>query len=232
MTDRRYDDDEVAEIFRKAAEGPQSLPHQVAGDAGMTLAELQDIGREAGLSPEAVASAARSLEIRPQSGVRRYLSMPIGVERTVELERRLTEAEWERLVVELREVFNARGTVSSNGSFRQWTNGNLQALLEPTATGHRLRMSTVRGGSIFSLNIGVGMIGMGAIMAIIGAVGGHLGDMWSGAAMMSALGATSVAIGGLRLPSWARRRATQMEAITSRLALETGSENPDGKAST
>jgi len=232
MTDRRYDDDEVAEIFRKAAEGPQSLPHQVTGDAGMTLAELQDIGREAGLSPEAVASAARSLEIRPQSGVRRYLAMPIGVERTIELHRRLTEAEWEQLVVQLRETFNARGVVSANGSFRQWTNGNLQALLEPTANGHRLRMSTVRGGSMFSLNIGIGMIGMGALMAIVGGVAGHLGDMWTGAAMMSAMGAGAVAVGGLRLPSWARRRASQMEAITSRLALETGAESPDGKAST
>jgi hypothetical protein len=232
MTDRRYDDDEVAEIFRKAAEGPQSLPHQVASDAGMTLAELQDIGREAGLSPEAVASAARSLEIRPQVGVRRYLAMPIGVERTIELHRQLTETEWERLVVQLRETFNARGVVSSNGSFRQWTNGNLQALLEPTANGHRLRMSTVRGGAIFSLNIGVGMIGTGALMAIVSAVGGHLGHTWTGAAMMSFLGLGSIAVGGLRLPGWARLRAQQMESITSRLALETGAESselPPGK---
>lgn len=232
MTDRRYDDDEVAEIFRKAAEGPQSLPHQVAGDAGMTLAELQDIGREAGLSPEAVASAARSLEIRPQAGVRRYLAMPIGVERTIELHRRLTEAEWERLVVQLREVFNARGTVSSNGSFRQWTNGNLQALLEPTANGHRLRMSTVRGGSMFSMNVGVGLIGTSALMVIFGALAGHLGDMWTGAAIISALGAGSIAVGGLRLPGWARLRARQMEGITSQLALETGPDVPDDKAST
>ena len=193
----------------------------------MTLAELQDIGREAGLSPDAVASAARSLEIRPQAGVRRYLAMPIGVERTVELHRKLTEAEWERLVVQLREVFNARGVVSSNGSFRQWTNGNLQALLEPTANGHRLRMSTVRASSIFSLNVGVGVIGTGAIMAIASAVGGHLGDTWTGAAMISSLGLGSIAVSGLWLPSWARRRARQMESITSRLARETGTESQE-----
>lgn len=231
-TERRYDDDEVAEIFQKAAEGPQALARHAGGDAGMTLAELQEIGREAGLSPEAVESAARSLELRPQAGVRRYLAMPIGVERTVELHRKLTEAEWERLVVQLRETFNARGVVSANGSFRQWTNGNLQALLEPTANGHRLRMSTVRGGSIFSMNIGIGMIGMGTLMAIVGGIAGHLGEMWMGAAMLSAMGATAVAVGGLRLPSWARRRARQMESITSQLALETGAESPDGKAST
>lgn len=232
MTERRYDDDEVAEIFQKAAEGPQALTRHAGGDAGMTLAELQEIGREAGLSPEAVASAAQSLELRPQAGVRRYLAMPIQVERAIDLPRRVTEAEWERLVVRLRETFNARGTVSANGSFRQWTNGNLQALLEPTATGHRLRLSTKRASSIFSMNMGIGMIGMGAVMAIVGAIAGHLGEMWYGAAMMSSLGAATFAVGGLRLPSWARRRAGQMEAITSQLALETGTESPEGKAST
>jgi hypothetical protein len=112
MTDRRYDDEEIAEIFRKAAEGPQALLRKAGGSEGMTLAELQDIGREAGLSPEAVESAARSLELRPQAGVRRYLALPIQVERSVELPRKVTEAEWERLVVQLRETFNARGVVS------------------------------------------------------------------------------------------------------------------------
>ena len=34
MTDRRYDDDEAAEIFRKAAEGPQSLPSQTSAKWG------------------------------------------------------------------------------------------------------------------------------------------------------------------------------------------------------
>lgn len=150
MIDRRYDDDEVAEIFRKAAEGPQSLPRQAARNEGMTLAELQDIGREVGISPEAVEGAARSLELRPRGAVRQFLGLPIGVGRTIALDRRLSEAEWERLVVELREVFHARGTVSSNGSFRQWTNGNLQALLEPMGNGHCLRLTTTRGASILA----------------------------------------------------------------------------------
>ena len=232
MTDRRYDDDEVAEIFRKAAEGPQALPHQSGSDAGMTLAELQEIGREAGLSPDAVASAARSLAIRPQGGVRRYLAMPIQVSRSVELPRKLTETEWEQLVVRLRETFNARGVVSANGSFRQWTNGNLQALLEPTATGHRLRLSTMRGGSVFSMNVGAGLVGFSALLATIDGVAGHLATAWPGIAIVASIGAGTLAFSGLQLQSWSRRRARQMEAITSRLALETGVDVPDDKAST
>ena len=232
MTDRRYDDDEVAEIFRKAAEGPQALPHQSVSESGMTLAELQDIGREAGLSPDAVASAARSLEIRPRAGVRRYLAMPIQVERTIELPRRLTEAEWEQLVVRLRETFNARGAVSANGSFRQWTNGNLQALLEPTPTGNRLRLTTTKGSSIFSMNVGAALLGFSALLATIDGMAGHLATAWPGVTIIASIGAGTLALSGLQLPSWARRRARQMESITSRLALETGPDVPDDKTST
>jgi hypothetical protein len=232
MDNRRYDDDEVAAIFQKAAEGPQNAPLQSAREEGMTLAELQDIGREVGISPEAVASAARSLEIRPKAGARSFLGLPIGVERTVVLDRRLTEAEWERLVVELREVFNARGSVKSDGSFRQWTNGNLQALLEPTATGHRLRLSTVKGNVRLSMAAGAAMLGVSVVMSIAAATAGNLGAAFPEIALLTVLGVGAIANGALRLPGWARQRGRQMDAITSRLALETGPGVPDDKAST
>jgi hypothetical protein len=230
MTDRRYDDDEAAEIFQKAAEGPQSLPEQATRNEGMTLAELQDIGREVGISPEAVESAARSLEIRPSVAARTVLGLPIGVARTIALNRRLSEAEWELLVVQLREVFHARGTVSSSGSFRQWTNGNLQALLEPVANGHRLRLTTTRGASLFSMRIGAAMLGLGGVAAIAAAFAGNLSAAVPGVVILSLTGVFSIANGALRLPRWARLRARQMEAITTQLALETGSDTPEGKA--
>ena len=232
MTDRRYDDDEVAEIFRKAAEGPQSLPAHAARDEGMTLAELQSIGREVGISAEAVASAAQSLEIQPRASGRSFLGMPIGVERTVALGRKLSDDEWERLVVQLREVFHARGSVSSTGSFRQWTNGNLQVLLEPTPTGQRLRLSTTKGNVVAAMTIGAAMLAIGVVTAIAAAISGHLADATMGIAMLTGGGAAAIASGALRLPGWARLRARQMEGITAQLALETGSDVPDDKAST
>jgi hypothetical protein len=231
MTDRRYDDDEVAEIFQKAAEGPQSLPRQAARDEGMTLAELQDIGREVGISPEAVEGAARSLDIRPSGGARTFLGLPIGVERTIALDRRLSEAEWEHLVVELREIFNARGTVSANGSFRQWTNGNLQALLEPVGNGHRLRLKTMRGASLFSMYVGGAMVGLSGVMSIAAAISGNLSGAFPGIAILSVFGVGAIANGALRLPGWARQRRSQMEAITTQLAIETGPDGPDIKPS-
>jgi hypothetical protein len=227
MSDRRYDDDEVAEIFAKAAEGPQTPSRQTAHDEGMTLAELKEIGREAGIAPEAVESAARSLAVRPQAGSRTLLGLPIGVSRSITLDRRLSEAEWEQLVVQLREVFHARGVVSANGSFRQWTNGNLQALLEPTAKGHRLRMSTVKGSARGMVIGGVVMLGVSAAMAAISGVAGHFGSVAPAVWIYLAAGLGLLGAGTLRLPPWARLRGRQMDEITSRLALDTGVDNAD-----
>ncbi|MEP7088128.1 MAG: hypothetical protein ABI884_12560 [Gemmatimonadota bacterium] len=223
MTDRRYDDEEIAAIFQKAAEGPQSTSLSAPHSEGMTLEELQEIGREAGLSPEAVARAAQSLAIRAPSDARTFLGMPMEVGRTIELGRKLKDEEWEHLVGELRVVFKARGKVSSGGSLRQWTNGNLQALLEPTPTGHRLRLSTVKGDVRGWTMLGALTLSMSGITAIVAATAGHLVPAMPGVVMLALVGAGSIANGALRLPNWARTRGRQMDAIAERLALNSGS---------
>jgi hypothetical protein len=58
MSERRYSDDEVALILRKATEAGAPSGRSRDGD-GMTLEELQGIGREVGIAPAAIAAAAR-----------------------------------------------------------------------------------------------------------------------------------------------------------------------------
>src|SRR6266446_7588382 len=218
MADRRYNDKEIAAIFRAAAEeGPQSPQREVARDEGLTLAELQAIGSEVGIPSDAVAQAARAVDVRLGAASRTFLGLPIGVARTVNLNRRLTDEEWERLVVQLREVFNARGRTRSEGSLRQWTNGNLQVLLEPTETGHRLRFGTVHGAARAAIGAGFGVLGIAAIVAVSGAIWGTLGDAMSGIALMAAAGVGMIVSGALRLPRWARLRERQMEALAARI---------------
>jgi hypothetical protein len=218
MAERRYNDKEIAAIFRAAAEeGPQSPQREVARDEGLTLAELQSIGTEVGISSEAVAQAARAVDVRVGAASRTFLGLRIGVARTVNLNRRLTDEEWERLVVQLREVFNARGRTRSDGSLRQWTNGNLQVLLEPTETGHRLRFRTTHGAARASIGAGLAVLGVTAIVAVSGAIWGTLGDAGSGIALMAAAGVGMIASGALRLPRWARLRERQMEALAARI---------------
>jgi hypothetical protein len=226
MPDRRYNDKEIAAIFRTAADGPQSPHPEVPRDEGLTLADLQAIGREVGISPAAVAQGAQALDIRHGAASRTFFGLPIGVARTVNLNRRLTDQEWEQLVVQLREVFNARGTTRSDGSLRQWSNGNLQVLLEPTETGHRVRFGTLHGAARASIGAGFAALGVTAIVAISSATSGHLGDAIPGIVLLFATGIGMIANGTLRLPGWARLRGRQMDALAAQIANPSSSATP------
>jgi hypothetical protein len=164
-----------------------------------------------------------------RSTARTFLGLPVGVGRTVEFDRRLSDEEWEQLVVDLRQTFEARGVVRYDGPFRQWTNGNLQALLEPTATGHRLRLQTVKGDARNLMTGGIALLAIGVATILASALAGKLADPGSvsGVIFMSVLGVGMFGIGALRLPGWARLRRRQMEDISARLMLEAKSRVPD-----
>lgn len=214
MTAKRFNEDEAAAIFQRAAELEQRAPAAMSLHEGMTLEELQAIGEEAGLSPELVARAAAMPTNASAKPIRHVLGIPVGVGHTIELGRPLGEAEWERLIVDLRETFDARGAIRVEGGFRQWTNGNLQVLVEPMPTGHRIRFRTVNGQARR-------LMGMGGVFAVTGGMLFALSAAIGGAAkegvVFGALGAGMFALGAARLPGWARARRDQMEAVAERV---------------
>jgi hypothetical protein len=220
MNERQYNDEEVAAIFERASETDHAALPQSAEGKGLTLAALQDIGREVGISPESIALAARSLEQvgRPAAGM--FLGLPIAVGRTIEFERPLTDADWEGLVADLRTTFGARGSLRYDGPFRQWTNGNLQALLEPTPKGHRLRLQTMKGDSRAMMSGGAIAVGGAAAALVAVAVAGNLGNpgALTGVGVMALMGLGMFAAGALRVSGWARRRRAQIEGVITRLA--------------
>jgi hypothetical protein len=221
MSERHYNDEEVAAIFERAAETEHTALSVPAEGKGMTLAALQDIGREVGISPESIARAARSLEQAGRPVSRRFMGLPIGVGRTVEFDRPLTDADWERLVADLRTTFDARGMVRYDGPFRQWTNGNLQALLEPTPNGHRLRLQTTKGDSRAMMTGGGVALGAAAATLVAGGLAGSLSNTGTlmGVGFMAMMGLGMFAAGALRVSSWARQRRAQIEEVIARLAI-------------
>jgi hypothetical protein len=226
MSERRFNEAEVAAIFERAAEAQQTSPQRFPSAEGMTLTDLQEIGREVGFSREQLAEAAKAIELGGRQTSREFLGLPVGVGVTIDLGRKLSDEEWERFVADLRETFDARGTLKSEGSIRQWANGNLQAFLEPTATGQRMRLRTVKGGARGLIIGGLGMAGFATVALSAAALGAAPHD----AGFLVALGgvATMAAgmfgIGAFRLPGWARLRRRQMEEVAARIAVVASSQ--------
>ncbi len=218
MTDeRRYQEEEIREIFEAAAAAGDSNPRALSPGTGLTLAELQEIGLEVGLAPERIAAAATGLDRQGSTLPRRtHFGMPVSVGRTVDLPRAPTDREWALLVAELRETFHAQGKIGSAGSLRQWTNGNLHAYVEPTETGHRLRLGTLKGNASELNLLGIVGIVMGLIILIASSISGKLAEGLFLSAVFGATGVAAMTSNVLRLPRWAREREQQMEHIASR----------------
>jgi hypothetical protein len=216
--DRRYTDEEVARILDVATGVEPGEGRALATGEGMTLAELQEIGREVGIPEARIADAATALD-RPLPATttdRNFLGTRIGVGRTVYFDRRLTDREWERLVVELRETFDAKGKVQEQGSFRQWTNGNLQALLEPTESGERLRLRTLRGDAVATLGVSAGMVVFASVFIVFMALEGLPGAVTAGV-FWAALGGILHSLSRVYVTRWADTRQRQMDGVADRL---------------
>lgn len=213
--ERRYDDAEVDRIFQLAAEAPEAEHRRMdssAGASGMTLRELQEIGEEVGISRRLVARAASALDTSGgPARRRRTLGLPLGVERSAELARPLTDLEWERLVALLRRTFRARGNVEIIGRVRHWSNGNLQVSVEPTASGYELRLQTHKGSLRPVLAMASSFVLMAVVLMVLGVLTGEVDMLVAMILAVTGVGVGAANLGAL--PSWAGRRARQMDEI-------------------
>lgn len=219
MDERRYQEEEVAEIFKAATSLRASGGPAPATAGGFSLAELQAIGGEVGIEPERIAEAAAALEVRGVAAPRRtQLGLPVSVARTVDLPRAPTDREWEMLVAELRETFGARGKDRSSGGLRAWNNGNLHAYVEPSETGYRLRLGTTKGGAAQGIQMGVAALVAGLILSVL-LFAEVLDEDLSVLLIPALVGIVILVMNAIRLPGWAREREAQMEHIATRARI-------------
>ena len=218
--DRRYDDDEVSEIFARATAmdtSPATSPAKApSASSGLTLAQLQEIGADIGIPPERIAEAALDVSTRPTSLAQRtFLGAPRSVSRIVPISRALTDDEWSRLVVDLRETFGAEGRIREHGALRTWRNGNLQVHVEPSGDHYRVRMQTLKG-DVYTRLFVAGMALVVSTVALLDAGSSPVRNVML-AGLIGAAGIGLVGYTRALLPRWAALRAAQMEGLAQRI---------------
>lgn len=226
---RRFSEKEAQRVFARAAERQHA--HAAPPD-GLTLAELQEIGRAAGLDPDHIAAAVTESEAEFASQ-ETWHGVPVGVHRTRLLPARVSDAEWERIVDLLRAEFKARGVTEQVGRRREWLSagqpgsfatrvtveerpdGDLVTIRKPDAA---RRFGT---GSLMSLG------GAGVLLAILLSV--IVGVNAPAVALSIGMIAFGVALYGAAFLSAqirSRREPAQAEALLDRIDLLSRADRP------
>ena len=214
MTERRYGEEEVREIFALATTDRTRDPLLPNESGGMTLEELQRIGQEAGIEPARVARAASRLGARGKPApVRRSFGLPIGVSRVVDLPRAPTDREWEQLISEFRSTFGTQGRTTVSGGIHDWSQGNLHISVEPTENGEQLRLSTLKEDGAALNGLALVLAAMSALFAAVVAASGKPGKALLILGMFAGMSLLAFGTNLIRLPRWARERERQMEQL-------------------
>ena len=220
MSERRYSEREVREVFERAAREQEHATRRDEPE-GLTVSEMQDIAASAGIAPEFVERAARSVALgEPEEGRLSMGPVPRGVFRTEFLPGPPTDALWAELVADLRRTFDARGRVTDTGRFHEWRNGNLCVTLEPAGGGSRLHLRTRRDNVTAQIASLAFLLATGLILTVTTILQSGFDPseiaVGIGFLLFSVLGAGGVWAGQR---SWADTRERQMREVAERAAV-------------
>ena len=172
--DRRFTEDEAQRVFARAA--ARQHAHAPPPD-GLTLAELQAIGREAGLDPEQIAAVVAEGEAEADAHDL-WHGVPVRAARTRLLPARVSDTDWEAIVDALRSEFNVSGSAGQIGRRREWSSeagstSGYHVTVEPRDDGDLVRIqgpdSAHQMARLFAFVLGAsGIIAMALAMGITG----------------------------------------------------------------
>ena len=224
-SERRYNEKEIAEIFKQAAEDQEAAERLAPEGGGLTLAEIERIGKETGITPEFIAQAAAKLESKPRElPAGRFLGVPVSVDRTIDVSETFSEKDWDLLVTDLHEHFNTPGNSEKEGSRWRWFNGHMHVLAEPHAEGYRIHFRSHNAPR-------KGLMAMSTIFFVMGLffmlMLGLKGDLFTNMAKTVFVSMFSVAglaaFGGVAatLPGLRRRQGSQIDQVIRRILERT-----------
>lgn len=186
--ERRYNEEEVGLILRKAMESSPGTRREESH--AVTLSELKEIAGEVGIEPARIEAAARSLDAA-ESTVKRSAGIPTAVHLTRLVDVELREDDLPKMLIIIREVLARQGIVTEVLGGLEWqarsSIGGQYVSIRPQDGGTRLQVLG---------NFRDGVLGVGAATGFLGVFGGGaLGAMLS--LPTAAVVATTLAVGAV-----------------------------------
>ena len=232
MSERTFSDDEVRDILERAADRQAAADKAlVRTRPGMSLAELEQIASEAGISPEHVRAVA--LQGLDRHHVRsavpvltRNAAGEVGLlgERT--FPGRVSDEAWGRIVQDLRSTFNVVGQATEFGQTREWLSVSATGGMEPVTVrmereGEDTRLSMFRGTKQrkgLAYGIPVMFAGAAVVFTILFLLTGEA-DTWGLPAFLGILGGLGGIVGPVSLRLWTASQTKKFQEVMDRAQL-------------
>lgn len=217
-----FSDAEAQRIFAEAARARPADPPQ----DGLSLDELREIGRAAGLDPDAVSAAAAALRNTPPDAPM-WGRTPLATRRSRVVSGVLSDAAWADAVESLRRAFGVPGVTEVRGQTRTWTHaigssGEVvvaRLTAEPTGEATRLTLDGGNWGERRAARIVVPvLLTVGAALAVAAALGGNAAG--AVVALVACAALAALASAGLRASAARRTRdeSHRFDAALDRVA--------------
>ena len=174
-----YSRDEVRALLRQAAErqAAQDRRFEASKPSELTLDEIAEIAADVGIAPRHVRGAAASLGAKASaSPAYGQPSIWEGAAAEHLVDGSLSDANWEAIVIEMRDTFGAVGTTSELGPHREWlvTGGSPHAptIFSTHAPSPKLHLSARHEGDMTRLRLIQRGFSLGASLTTMAATTG------------------------------------------------------------
>jgi len=161
VTDRRYTEEEMALILKRAVENQSSNLPARSPDQGFTLAEMQEIGAEVGIDAAQITAAAKSLEYRPNPPTRKVSLARAKFNRWVDVP--VEEKDLQEMMEVIRRNVKKPGEVREVLGGAEWKGktaaGTHQVSIRPEQEGTRIEVAGTYTESLLGALVGTSPLG-------------------------------------------------------------------------
>lgn len=221
---KRFSEAEAQRIFALAAERQHERGQE---DTGLSLEELEEVGRAAGLDPAFVREAAIDA-LRPETTgtTRRVFGMPLEYRRERFVRGPISDDAWAEIVRELRGRFNKPGLVTDIGKLREWrsdtgiNNQPVMVTLTPERDGTRVVIEQSQAQVALGLGIAFGTNALlGLVFLFFSMVETGNPKLMTPAAILLAFSAVFALIAVFGMRNHSRRQTTAFDAVLDKIDL-------------
>ncbi len=216
---RIFSKDDAEKIFAMAAERQQN--DEMEAVEGLSLEDLEEAGRAAGIDPDYIRAAAADL-LRPSRAPiqRTFMGVPVEMRQTSMIKTPIDSPTWKEIVRQAQHIFGKEGQSTETGLVREWTSvpkeNQLPVRIIAEAEGTGTRITIERKTWPQAIGFGIGSIvniAMGLLLIVTSLAGSSgdgdwiVGSILLGFGLLFGLGAAV----GLRMVG--KKQATQFEKM-------------------